>query len=220
MRFDGTYVYVDARTAGTESTEEFMVDTGDAGFGSGGLRAGLFERLTENGQIRQVQRGRHGTISGVAPELRGRLGAITLADHRLENLLFSKSECNILGLNYWSRFVTTFDFPGGAIYLRKGQRFELADLADNSGLGILRSHDHTIVKMVDEKSPAASAGARAGDILLKIDGKNVDQMRLSAVRRCLCAQGKEVHLMVRREDDLRELALSLPVRPLEAPGGH
>ena len=129
---------------------------------------------------------------------------------RHADLIFSTSGWNVLGLNYWSRYVTTFDFPGQAIYLKKGARFDQPDTHDLSGLTVVRAGGRTTVVVVDNGTPTAGAGIRPGDVILKVNGTNAGDMTLTAIRRHLAARGAKVSLVLSRVGKEQEAVVALP----------
>ena len=80
------------------------------------------------------------------------------------------------------------------------------DLADSLGL---RSTRGAIVGSVAAASPAERAGLRAGDVLLQVDGKPIDDMSAALSAITSLAPGKAVTIRVQRAG--RELALPVTV---------
>ena len=68
-----------------------------------------------------------------------------------------------------------------------GQHFRDADEADMSGLHLLCDREQTFVHSVDEGSPAALAGVKAGDVLMELNGERTSAKRMSDIRRQLKA---------------------------------
>ncbi|HWG45515.1 MAG TPA: PDZ domain-containing protein [Gemmataceae bacterium] len=194
---------------GLPARENFVVDTGMAGYVSGDLRREAFTALAKQGKLAIAGQTLTETPAGTGTEQIGRIEAISLADYRHEKLLFSKSHQNALGLNYLSRFVVTFDFPNGAIYLKKGRQYDRPDARDLSGLHILRRDGRTLVYSVAESSPAAEVGVKPQDVLLKIDDRKIDEMSLYTIRRLFCAEGKKCRLLIRRGEKEREEVIVL-----------
>ena len=106
-----------------------------------------------------------------------------------------------LGLAFLRRHVATIDFPNKILYLRPGQHFRDVDETDMSGLHLLRDGGRTFVYSVDEGSPAAGAGIKAGDVLVRLDGESVSAKRMRDIRQQLKAKdGVEVTLELRRNE--------------------
>lgn len=104
-----------------------------------------------------------------------------------------------LGLAFLRRHVATIDFPNEILYLRPGQHFRDEDETDMSGLHLLRDGGRTFVYSVDEGSPAAIAGMKAGDVLVRLDGASVSAKRMRDIHQQLKANdGVQVTLELRR----------------------
>lgn len=113
---------------GLDEQECFKLDTGYAGIGNGDLRADLFDSLVERGILKPAGQVESVTTSGSEIVRKGRLVEISLGHFRHKQLLFSRGKkANSLNINYWSRYVVTFDMPDGAIYLKQGGQFDRAD---------------------------------------------------------------------------------------------
>jgi hypothetical protein len=203
--------HVRVRLSGLAEPQSFMVDTGCApGGGTGLLRADTFDALVGGGRVRPIDTALAATLAGQSLRRRGRVAEVELEGFRHAELIFSTSGWNVLGLPYWSRYVATFDFPGGGIYLKKGARFDQPDTHDLSGLSVVRAGGRTTVVAVDDGTPAAGAGIRPGDVVLKVNGADAGDMTLTAARRLLAARGAKVTLVVGRGGKEWETALTLP----------
>jgi hypothetical protein len=203
--------HVRIQLSGLTEPQSFLVDTGCVpGGGTGLLRADTFEALVGRGRVRPIDTALAGSLSGQSLRRRGRVAEYELAGYRHADLIFSTSGWNVLGLNYWSRYVVTFDFPGEAIYLKKGARFDQPDTHDLSGLTVVRAGGRTTVVAVDDKTPAAGAGIRPGDVILKVNGADAGDMTLTAVRRLLAAKGAKVTLVLGRGGKEEETVVALP----------
>jgi predicted metalloprotease with PDZ domain len=110
-----------------------------------------------------------------------------------------------LGLAFLRRHVATIDFPNEILYLRPGHHFHDVDETDMSGLHLLRDGRRTFVYSVDEGSPAAVVGMKAGDVLVRLGGESVSAMSMRDIRQQLKAKdGVEVTLgLGRNEHSLR-----------------
>jgi hypothetical protein len=193
-----------------DEPQPFLVDTGcSPGGGTGLLEAAAFDALARGGQVKVTGRTVGQSLSGVAQRQRGKLKGMMLADFRHGDLVFSASQRNILGVNYWLRYVATFDFPAGAIYLKPGARFDQPDTLDLSGLTLVRVGRRTLIDAVEESSPAALAGIRAQDVVLRVNGENAEGLSFTSLRRLLAVKGARIVLLLSRGQEEREVPLVL-----------
>lgn len=190
---------VGVKTRGFTGRGRFLVDTGCVGFASGCIMAEGFDSLAKRGFVTIVCRTHTANLWRSGEWRIGSVDVIDLGTFRHENLIFGELSGNILGLNYWSRYVVTFDFPNSVIYLKKGRRFDQADIyGDMSGLDIRRRKGEVVVISVASGSPAANAGIKRQDLLLKIDDTDVTKMSLIGSQRLLSMKGKQYRLLIRR----------------------
>ena len=82
----------------------------------------------------------------------------------------AKNVTGNIGFGVLHKFTVTFDYPHAQIYLEPNRLWGEPDLADRSGLRLVRAADGFKVLFVVENSPAARAGLKVGDVLLKVDG--------------------------------------------------
>ena len=115
-----------------------------------------------------------------------------------------------IGLAFLRRHLVTLDFPKKVLYLLPGQHFRDADETDMSGLHLLRDGERTFVYSVDEGSPAAAAGVKTGDVLVRLNGQNVSAKKMRDIRQQLRAQeGLEVTLELRRDERPAKIVFQL-----------
>jgi hypothetical protein len=180
--------------------ETFILDTGMVSFGSGALSAELFDSLVSRGKLNPMKMSLDLSVAGTSPQLNGRVESLSIGQNSHRKLVFARQTTNLLGLNFLSRYVVTFDFPQGTVYLKKGKRFNDLDEQDRSGLHIVRSGKTTSVETIDAESPAALAGVRAGDEILRIEDRDASEQTLFAIRKMFCCPAKQVRLSVRRDN--------------------
>jgi hypothetical protein len=177
---------------------KFLIDTGEGGFGSGGLGAREFNLLAERGSLSALQAGTAADISGSVRTSRGELRDLELGEFQLKRLVFNRSDISSLGLNFWRRFNVIFDFPERHAYLRKGLRFNLRDQTDLSGLRLREKQGRVVVDSVAEGSAAAIAGILIYDEVAEIEGAVAHANKLHAFRLLLCSEGS-IRLTLKRD---------------------
>jgi hypothetical protein len=186
--------------AGGAPPERFVVDTGCDR--SGNLRADLFRILAQLGQLQEVIPVFSASLGHEGFLARGRLACLRLGPFEHRRLLTMSSLQSNLGLDYWSRYDVTFDFPGGHVYLRKGKDFNRPEWLNCTGLHLCRHSGETFISVVDAGSPAARAGARPGDIVVSIGGLRPDKQPTAAVGRQFRTPNKTVSLSLKRRGEL------------------
>lgn len=198
-----------ARHAGFGPTR-FAVDTGCNGLMCGSVTADLGRDLVRAGGFRAVSACPSVTVTGVS---RGRIlqgKELMLGGFAVRGPAFR--ECvqdNLLGLGFWSRFVVTFDFPGGAAYLRKGKNHDRPERWPAAGLRYVRRNGAVVVETVDADGPAAAAGFRKGDVLVLVGGLNANESSFFELSGAMHA-AERVECVVRRGQTEHRLTLSVP----------
>ena len=210
LQMAGGRPWLEARVAGVDKPEQFLIDTGDIGLGSGRLRPALIRRLDELGNLRPVAVSVSETGGGRMKTKQGFLDSMKIGPFQHKGLLFGSTlDGNALGLGFLARYNVTFDFPGGALYLQANSRHAGEDQAGGSGLGFVRRRDKTVVIIVQKGSPAARAGIREGDELLFVGERNAGESCILALGRLLSGSGRTVRLVIRRGEEVHEVALTL-----------
>lgn len=192
-----------------------LLDTGSVGVGCGELRSEDFDFMVRRGDLVLLGSGLGTDLSRQVRRRYGAVKQLTVAGERHPRLVFADHvNSDILGMGFWKRFNVTFDFPGHLVYLQKIPGFPPTDHPshDLSGLHLTGKKGRIIVQGVNDGSPAALAGIRPGDFLLKLDGKDTGTVRILELRNQLGSAGKTVRLTLQRGDDVFEASLSLTQR--------
>lgn len=117
-----------------------------------------------------------------------------------------------VGAGILKRFVVTFDYPRHMMYLKSlpGPVADL-DTYDRSGMWINAMKGGMAVMDVTAKGPAAQAGIRAGDVIIKVNGKAATSIPVYELRRVLRDEppGTLVRFAVKRGNTTREIAVTL-----------
>ncbi len=113
-----------------EPVEDFYVELENPDAIS--IRAPVYRQLFEKRQIRNLRT--ESAIGAGRPVLVGSASSFELGRFQTKNVRVAVSGDNVIGLEYLSRYLVTFDFPQGVMYLRPGKQFERADKYDMSGL--------------------------------------------------------------------------------------
>lgn len=180
--------------------DEFLIDTGAAGDGAGALAGPTFDRLRAKGRITIIGEADFSSGARKSTTPIARAARMSLGENVHEQPIFLRSPIpiGILGLDFWSRYVVTFDFPNNALYLRRGKEFNRRDSFNGSGLHLRRVGQNTIVERVAEDSPAQKTGVLPDDELIAIDGEHVSELPVRDVERRFHAEGKMFRLSLRR----------------------
>jgi hypothetical protein len=125
---------------------------------------------------------------------------------------FAADQIGTLGNSLFRHFVLYCDYAGERLIIEKGNRFNGAWPADNSGLQITRSRNESIeVWYVSPDTPAEKAGFEQGDLLHSINGIDVDMMDgVTAIRELLKGSpGTLYEFVVDRAGEDKKLKLRL-----------
>jgi predicted aspartyl protease len=186
---------------------DFVVDTGN--ISSGMLDSKIFSLLIEQKDIK-VNETIIAMASGTVKSQEIRLMHLTIENFEYKDLVFGEGNENFLGLDFLSRHIVTLDFPNKIMYLKKGTQFAKNDESGMSGLALIHISDKLTVYSVDSSSPAEKAGLLAGDIIVKIEGKNTADYTVKQLRQLLrSGEGKRITLTIERNDQLKETIIVL-----------
>lgn len=207
LSFQDRRPYLAAEALG--QSHNFLIDTGCVRYGAS-LDKAVFDQAIRVGHLKNFASDRWLDASGesesrVAKGSKLRIGGFVITDP-----CFGEGNGNLFGLGFWSRFVVTFDFANGAVYLKKGEQFERLDRWNRSGLRLTRSEGKTLAERVDKDSPAGRSGMKLGDEILGISGRNAREVSVFELERLLAAPGETISLVVRRGEKDYQAAIKLP----------
>jgi hypothetical protein len=210
LKMEGGRAWVEAGLMGTASPEWFLIDTGHVGLDSGRLRPELIRQLEQAAKLRPVGVRNVETAGGRMEVNQGFVESVKLGEFEHKEMLFTSTrDCSAFSLEFCARYVATFDFPGGAVYLQPSSRHASKDQVGGSGLGILRREGKTVVEGIREGSPAAKADLLKRDELLSIDGRKAQDGSIVSLGRLLCGSGRTVRVKIRRSGQVREMNIRL-----------
>jgi hypothetical protein len=191
-------------TIGETVWEPFVVDTGN--LSTGDLSETTFSHVIDSPYAHYMGTSNCLTFSGSSCRRDAVVSQFSLGSYRHENLHFTSARDNILGLKFFARYRVTFDLPHQRLYLAKGKHFSDPDSGSSSGLWLFFNAGKVEVVSVDEKSPAYATGIRQNDMIVKLAGQAVADLKPSEVRRLLSQEGKEVEVTI--EHNGKRFALS------------
>ncbi len=155
-----------------------------------------------------------GTLARVK---RLRIGSLALADVvvdmslQTQGALSYSAPAGSIGSGLLKRFAVTFDYQRQRIHLAPNARVRERDAYDRSGLWINQARQGFKIVAIVERSPAAEAELREGDVIVTIDGAPAATMSLGNLRDRLrdTAPGTDVKLTIARERRMFVVALRL-----------
>ena len=150
------------------------------------------------------------TIGAAKHDGEGILRRLTLGGFPVSNVLIRDSDVAKIGMGVLSRFKVTFDLTGSRLFLAKGREFDRVDLPDMSGLASCNVDGKLVVDSFDNDSPAVAAGVQRGDVIMVVNGKPADTLRITDVRRLFRSKdGQPINLIVSRSGQERPIEFQL-----------
>jgi Aspartyl protease/PDZ domain len=191
--------------------EYFRIDTGMGVVrSSGSIAKSLQEELIAAGTAKIVGSTLVRDFAGDSSAQLVQSERLQLGAFVLQNPIFmSHKDMSSLSMGFISRFITTFDFPNGCMYLRPGKSFNTPDLRDRSGLRMTRRNTKTVVHSIREGSPAEAVAMHEGDVILNVGGLEAANMRLQKLRELLCQENTTVKVVAKRDGENFEATLNL-----------
>ncbi len=162
--------------------------------------------------IRSVLAGVGGEVPGVV----GRVSSLRLGSLELTNLVGqfpddpTRGADGTLGMDVLSRFVVTVDYANRRLLLRGNASFGEPFEYNMAGL-LLFPLDGGRLKVhgVIDDSPADGAGVRANDVVVAINGRRLDDIGDTNVRRLFKQHGATIVLTLDREGERIEVTMQL-----------
>ncbi len=187
--------------------QDFTIDTGHGG--SGTLEKSLFASVVADGNLKTTETA-VATLGGTSKTSDVRLHRLTVGPLEYRSIIFTEGNGNQLGSDFLSRHVVTFDFLHDKLYLKKGKSFDRPDETGMCGVSLVRPDGQTVVYAVYEGCPAAKAGIKAGDVILKLQGRDAATYRMWEIRELFrSGDGKEITLTIRRAGETIDVSLRL-----------
>jgi predicted aspartyl protease len=186
---------------------EFVIDTGYGGGGS--LEKGLFDEVVSSGNLK-TNEVLNATATGITKFRQARVDRLNVGPFEYRGLILNTGNGNILGADFLSRHIVTFDFPNGRLYLMKGKDFADPFETDMSGLSLVRSEGRTLVYDVQDGRPAAKAGIKTNDVVLKLQGRDANTCKMWQIDQLLrSGDGKEITMTIQRGSEIKDMAILL-----------
>lgn len=177
------------------------------------IRSATYIKLLENGKIRQPHIESTFDTTSAPLCLVGTLNSFTVGRFTIENLRAIPHHDNVIGVGFLSRFVVTFDFPRGIMYLRPGKQFGRPEGYDVSGLFATMQDDSLEVSSCDFRSPAYKAGLQEQDAIIDVNGQPVNRRHQSSFRNQILLQGHTLQVHFKRDGVNHNVELKLPEIP-------
>ncbi|MDM8546692.1 aspartyl protease family protein [Candidatus Venteria ishoeyi] len=191
----------------------FVLDTGD--LGTGQMRQLLIGQLKQQNLIASKKSSEVVTLNGRSETRDIRLKNLKLGTLAYQNLVFSETEENALGIGFLRRHHVLLDFPNLQIRLKKCEHCEQRDEANKSGMRLVAHHDKLWVFDVKPGTAASQADIKASDQLLQVNAKSVTTKDLFWVRRQLRGKtGSPFQLQLQRGEDIKLVNFVLDADPL------
>lgn len=182
-----------------DGPQDCVVNTGSIGLQAGELTSVIIDALVVREKARLGFDGGTAFFGGRDAARHAMVGNVNLGGFEHANLAFAESAMNMLGLGYWSRYVVTFDFPGGYVYLSPGSRYDRGVNPSGIGLGMTCEERLTFVESIKRGSPAARSGLRLGDLLLNVAGRSAQYSSVYAITSALGDQDVPKPVLVQRQ---------------------
>jgi hypothetical protein len=112
------------------------------------------------------------------------------------SFLVGPGHVTLVGLYYWNNYRITFDFPNKCMYATPRKDQASLDHSECDGaccedVGIVNGKKRTVGLCTIPSSPAYKLGLRFRDILVELDGKNVDDLSMLQIDRMWSERGKK-----------------------------
>lgn len=168
-----------------QKPQKFFVSTARAG-NSLDIDNRFLAALEEDEKVSVLAKEKGVNRSGTRSFQTVRLDEIQIGSFRHEGIIGNSGEGNYVGLSYLSRYLVTFDFPKGKMYLKKGTRYDVPDVRLHlSDVGLDREGNSVMVIGVDPHDRAARVGLRVGDRLEMLNDRRVQRISNWQIRRVL-----------------------------------
>lgn len=192
---------------GGRPEQDFIIDTGcDT---SGAMIESSFRLAIAQDGLKPVDTSMV-TFAGIVKSRQIRSGRVTAGPFDYQGLIFAEAKANLLGLDFLSRHVVTLDFPHDRLYFKKSKSFDKPDEAGMCSVSLMWRDERLVVMGVYERCPAAKAGIRVGDVILKLQGRDASTYAMWEIRDLLrSGRGKEVTMTIQHGRRVKDLVVVL-----------
>ena len=231
LYFDGSHPYIQVDVDGVPGI--FQIDTGD---NSGTTIFGPFYRAHEFPIEQPAKAAREGGVGGFHSALDTRIGSLGLGPWHLDDPLITISFASQgafsddaiagnLGYDFLKHFVFTLDYEHRQGYFLRSSEFKNPAHTYSVGISLDRQNGSVVVKKVDRHAPAGRAGLRAGDTILTVNGKTLQDLPPGALDSvfdakagaqfdvCYRRRGKERHAVFQLKEILPIQGTMMPLAP-------
>jgi len=139
-------------------------------------------------------------------------GAVTRFSLQKAGAFTANDVAGNIGGAILKQFTVTFDYTRRRLFFEKNQAYGSRDTYDRAGLWLSGSIDGRSFEVFDvvASGPAAEAGLKVGDRILRVDGRSVESLLLIATRNELKdSRCKSVRLTVQDSAGTREVVVKL-----------
>lgn len=216
LYFDGSHPYIEVDVDGVPGI--FQIDTGD---NSGTTIFGPFYRAHAFPIEQPARAAREGGVGGFHSALDTRIGSLALGPWHLDDPLVTISFASQgafsddaiagnLGYGFLKHFVFTLDYEHHQGYFLRSSEFKNPAHTYSAGISLARQNGSVVVKKVDRHAPARRAGLRAGDTILTVNGKTLQDLPPDALDSVFDAKaGTQFDVCYRRRDKERHAVFQL-----------
>lgn len=197
--------------------QRFIVSTARAG-NSLDITQKLLTQLEDKGKATILAEEKGVTRSGTLKFQSARIESMQVGASHHEGMIANSGEINGIGLSYLARYIVTFDFPRGRLFLKKGAHFRDPDARLDMWAVTVSREDGTVRVDTVGHGPAGSLGLRSGDVLESVNGHDVRRTTNWYLRRVLGRSDLSLTAIVRRGRE--KLTLHYDPRPIAADAGE
>ncbi|MEQ9466431.1 MAG: aspartyl protease family protein [Ekhidna sp.] len=122
-----------------------------------------------------------------------------------------KKVAGIIGSQILRMYNFTLDYGTKMLYLEKDHTYDANFKVNCSGIDVQLSKDKSkvLIHQVFDDSPAAEAGIKINDELVKINGKKMDEVSLAEVKKILKEEGETVDLVINQGGSEKSVTITL-----------
>jgi len=161
-------------------------------------------------------------IQGEVTGCHGRVESVTIGNHRVDAVVagFVSPDHQgpvfheaVVGMGLLSRFNLVFDYPARRLFITPNRSFSAPFEHEMTGAGLRKGKGAWLeVVRLHPGSPAAEAGLKPGDKVIRIDGRRAVEYDAWDLRPLLRRNGATVRFTVRRGE--KEIDVPVKLRPL------